>query len=115
MSYKTTNYLNNLTKGHYPAPYIILDTMIRGYSSTFDEALQLESKSFGKLVCTPEAKNLIALFLMIEETKKPELFVNPSKTLDIKSIVVCGAGVMGAGIAQLAAIKNYNVYMRYIN
>jgi 3-hydroxyacyl-CoA dehydrogenase/enoyl-CoA hydratase/3-hydroxybutyryl-CoA epimerase len=115
MSYKTTNFLNTMTKGHYPAPYIILDTMIKGYSSTFDRALELEAKSFGKLVCTPEAKNLIALFLMIEETKKPELFVNPSRIIQVKKIGIIGAGQMGAGIAQLAALKNYYVYMKDVD
>jgi heterodisulfide reductase subunit A-like polyferredoxin len=89
--------------------------MIKGYATTFDHALEREAKSFGKLACTPEAKNLIALFLMIEETKKIELFVNPSKVIDVKKIGVIGAGVMGAGIAQLAATKGFSVYMRDVD
>lgn len=115
IDYITKNNLDKLTKGHYPAPYVALETVLKGYKMKFKYACLLEAESFGRLSCTREAKNLINLFLMMEDTKKLEHVCEPSKIKEINKIGVIGAGIMGAGISQLAALKNHHVYMRDID
>jgi 3-hydroxyacyl-CoA dehydrogenase/enoyl-CoA hydratase/3-hydroxybutyryl-CoA epimerase len=116
LEYQTNNYLNSLTKGHYPAPYVALHTIMSAYTApTLEEASKIEITNFGKLVCTRQAKSLISLFQMIEGTKRIENYCNPTKLIPVTKLGVVGSGVMGSGIAQLAAFKNYQVYMKDID
>merc|ERR1711992_446455 len=71
-----------------------------------------EREKFGELVATTESKGLISLFHGQTECKKNKFGkpTNPSKTLG-----VLGAGLMGAGIAQVSVDKGYTTVLKDMN
>ena len=108
------------TKGHYPAPLAALSVVEKGFAKPFAEALELEVEGVGTLIGTPVMRSLVGLFFRMEEVKKETgvealgagARVKPRK---IVRVGVLGAGVMGGGIAQLAADKGFPTRMKDIN
>jgi len=100
------------TKGHYPAPLAAL-----AFGGDFAKSLELEVEGVGSLIGTPVMRSLVGLFFRMEEVKKETgvealgASVTPRK---IARVGVLGAGVMGGGIAQLAADKGYPTRMKDI-
>lgn len=97
------------TRGNYPAPIEIIDCVEEGYKFGFLEGLEKESISFGKMAATPESKALVELFFAMQKAKK-----NPEKKLarSIEKVAVLGAGLMGAGIADVSANNNFKVLLK---
>src|SRR5262249_27416923 len=100
------------TRGHYPAPLEALETMRKGLGMRFHDALALEADGASRLVGTAVMKNLMNLFFRMEEVKKET--GNGAAPRKVARVGVLGAGVMGGGIAQLAADKGYPVRMKDI-
>jgi 3-hydroxyacyl-CoA dehydrogenase / enoyl-CoA hydratase / 3-hydroxybutyryl-CoA epimerase len=108
------------TKGHYPAPLAALSVVEKGFNRPFAEALELEVEGVGSLIGTPVMRSLMGLFFRMEEVKK-ETGVEAlggegakAKPRKISRVGVLGAGVMGGGIAQLAADKGFPTRMKDI-
>jgi 3-hydroxyacyl-CoA dehydrogenase/enoyl-CoA hydratase/3-hydroxybutyryl-CoA epimerase len=102
------------TKGHYPAPLAALEAVRKGFGSPLSRALEAEVAGVSTLVGTPTMRNLVNLFFRMEEVKK-ETGVGPNiSPRKVRRIGVLGAGVMGGGIAQLAADKGYPARMKDI-
>jgi len=102
------------TKGHYPAPLEALEAIRKGSGAGFARALEYEVEGVSRLVGTPTMRNLVNLFFRMEEVKK-ETGVGPGvRPRKVSRVGVLGAGVMGGGIAQLAADKGYPVRMKDI-
>jgi len=74
-----------------------------------DAGYEAESKGFAELAMTPQSKGLMGLFKGQTECKKNR-FGTP-KT-QIKTVAVLGAGLMGAGIAQVSVDKGYHVILK---
>ena len=106
------------TKGHYPAPLAALSVVEKGFGAPFEKALELEVEGIGGLIGTPTMRNLVGLFFRMEEVKKETgveaLGVGAVKPRKIGRVGVLGAGVMGGGIAQLAADRGLPVRMKDI-
>lgn len=96
------------TKGHYPAQPLALEVTVDGLGRSAERAYEEEARAFGALAVTPECKNLILVFKLMEGAKKraPE-----GQARDIESAAVIGAGVMGAGIAELFAYGSTPVHI----
>ena len=92
------------TNGLYPAPLKILDSIRAGLDGGATAGYEAERTKFGELVATSESRGLISLFHGQTECKKNKFGApaKPSNTLGI-----LGAGLMGAGIAQ---VLNKNKY-----
>jgi 3-hydroxyacyl-CoA dehydrogenase/enoyl-CoA hydratase/3-hydroxybutyryl-CoA epimerase len=105
------------TRGNYPAPLKILDTLADNAGRNKADALKRESKAFGDLAITDVSKRLIELFFATERVKK-QTGVSGAK-LDpsdkVKHVGLLGAGVMGGGIAHVLAAKNIPVRMKDVN
>merc|ERR1719288_646810 len=101
-----------MSHGLYPAPLEILRVIRTGLDKGSKEGYAAESAGFGKLSATPESKGLISLFHGQTECKKNKFGkpANPSKTLGI-----LGAGLMGAGIAQVSVDKGYTTVLKDMN
>merc|ERR1719346_770691 len=92
------------TNGLYPAPLKILEVIRTGLDKGLGSAAgyKAEHVGFGHLAATSESKALIGLFHGQTECKKNK-FGKPAKPT--KSIGILGAGLMGAGIAQVSIDK----------
>ena len=102
------------TKGHYPAPLEALEAIRKGFGGPLSKALEYEVEGVSRLVGTPTMRSLVNLFFRMEEVKK-ETGVGPGVApRKVSRIGVLGAGVMGGGIAQLAADKGYPARMKDI-
>ncbi|QDG50734.1 fatty acid oxidation complex subunit alpha FadJ [Persicimonas caeni] len=99
----------------YPAPFAAIDVIETGYKDGFDAGLQAEGDAFAKLVKDDVAKNLINLFFMKQEVDKAKPFPWNTKAYPVDKIGVLGAGLMGAGIAQVAAYKGYEVRLKDVD
>jgi 3-hydroxyacyl-CoA dehydrogenase/enoyl-CoA hydratase/3-hydroxybutyryl-CoA epimerase len=97
------------TKGNYPAPFKIIDSVEYGYANGFDKGLRNESRLFGELAVTPESRALVQLFFAMNEAKKNPL---ESKKREITNIGVLGAGLMGSGIAQVSVEDGFHVWLK---
>jgi len=100
------------TNGLYPAPLKILEAVRAGLDEGAAGGYKAEREKFGELVATSESKGLISLFHGQTECKKNKFGkpANPSKTLGI-----LGAGLMGAGIAQVSVDKGYTTVLKDMN
>ena len=103
------------TGGHYPAPLRILDILGAHVSGSVDASLAAEARAAAELVVGPVCKNLVHVYHLREAARKgtgtadPQLAPTP-----VKSLGVLGAGIMGGGIAHLAADNGVQVYMKDI-
>lgn len=91
------------TQGNYPAPMYIIDCIEAGLDDP-KKGYAKEAYLFGKLVMTPESKQLREIFFATTEMKK-ESGVEGVKPAKVKSIGVLGGGLMGGGIAFVSATK----------
>jgi 3-hydroxyacyl-CoA dehydrogenase/enoyl-CoA hydratase/3-hydroxybutyryl-CoA epimerase/3-hydroxyacyl-CoA dehydrogenase/enoyl-CoA hydratase/3-hydroxybutyryl-CoA epimerase/enoyl-CoA isomerase len=88
------------TGGHYPAPPVILETILAGSAVDAAAAGTIESAAFAKLVATPVAGHLVRVFKIGERNRRDTGVANdvpPAAPFTTPAIV--GAGIMGAGIA----------------
>ena len=100
-----------------PAPWEALRAIEIGLSQGIGEGLAYERKANGKLFTESRAsRNLINLFLLREQARKSSLHAAAGgEGHRIRRVGVVGAGVMGAGIAQLAAVKGMEVVVQEVN
>jgi 3-hydroxyacyl-CoA dehydrogenase/enoyl-CoA hydratase/3-hydroxybutyryl-CoA epimerase len=99
------------TKGHYPAPLKALEAITIGLTEGMAAGLAAESRFFGELATSETTRNLIALFLLGLAQRKAA-FQGLPKADAPRDIAVVGAGLMGSGIAQVAAIGGATVRVR---
>lgn len=99
--------------GHrLPAPIAILSCVFEGMQLPFDRALQIESKYFGRLLSGTVAQNIIGTtFLARQSALKGARRPHGHDILKISRLGVVGAGMMGAGIAQVAAKAGIEVVL----
>ena len=100
------------TQGVYPAPLKILEVTRAGLEKGGVEGYDAEADGFATLGMTPHSKALKSIFFAQTESKKNR-FGNPKKPA--KNIAVLGAGLMGAGIAQVSIDKDMNVILKDTN
>jgi len=100
------------TLGLYPSPLAILDVVERGYDEGLSEGYAYESKRFGLLAMTNEAKSLMHLFFAQTALKKNR-YGQPAKKAT--TIGVLGAGLMGSGIADVSANKGLRTLMKDVS
>jgi 3-hydroxyacyl-CoA dehydrogenase/enoyl-CoA hydratase/3-hydroxybutyryl-CoA epimerase len=100
----------------YPALPAALRAIRSGYQQPGRAGFACERDEFARVVFTPTASNLIELFLTRERARKPATWVTQGhKPSPVRKVAVVGAGVMGAGIAQLVALSGFPVVLKDIN
>uniref|UniRef100_A0A8B9LJF8 Trifunctional enzyme subunit alpha, mitochondrial n=1 Tax=Astyanax mexicanus TaxID=7994 RepID=A0A8B9LJF8_ASTMX len=97
------------TKGLYPAPLKIIECVQTGIEKGSAEGYKVESEHFGKLAMSSESNALIGLYQGQVACKKNN-FGKPEK--DVKKLAILGAGLMGAGIAQVSVDKGISTILK---
>ncbi|MEI6800877.1 MAG: 3-hydroxyacyl-CoA dehydrogenase NAD-binding domain-containing protein [Pseudomonadota bacterium] len=99
------------TLGVYPAARAVLQAAYEGALVGFDTALRVEARAFTSVLLDPTAGAMIrSLFLNKEALDKgARRPVLPDES--VRCLGVVGAGMMGAGIAHVAAMAGINVVL----
>jgi enoyl-CoA hydratase / long-chain 3-hydroxyacyl-CoA dehydrogenase len=98
--------IDKATSGRFPAPYAILDAVRAGVEGGEAAGFAAEAKGFGRLGMTPESVALRGLFFSVTATKRAAAAPGDSSgvaPLEVGTLGVLGAGLMGAGIALVGA------------
>ncbi len=104
---KATEKVLKETHGHYPAPLEALRLAVGAQATPLDVGLANEAEALARLAVSPVCKNLVTIFKLSEEAKKLGKLADGRDAATIARVGVIGAGVMGAGIAVLAAEKGF--------
>ncbi len=86
----------------YPAPFRALEALEAALTRPLQEGLDIEARIVGELVPTETTRNLLWLFRSQNALKRDSGGIEASPRR-VERIGVLGAGIMGGGIAQLAA------------
>ena len=98
--------------GAYPAPKALLSAVYEGSLVPFDTALKIEARWFTNIVMNPSSSAMIrSLFISKGALEKGA--VRPKEVPDqrVKTVGVLGSGMMGAGIALVAAQAGVEVVL----
>ncbi|MCX7287445.1 MAG: enoyl-CoA hydratase-related protein, partial [Rhodobacterales bacterium] len=99
------------TMGVYPAAKALLAAVYEGALVPFDTALKIEARHFTSVLINPSSSAMIrSLFINKEALEKG---ANRPRVADqtVKKLGVIGAGMMGAGIAYVAANAGIEVVL----
>ena len=104
--------LRALSSDNYPAPIAILACLFEGVQVPFDKGLLVESRYFAKLITDPVSRNIIRTTFvnkgLAEKGARRPADVPPFK---VSKLGILGAGMMGAGIAFVAARAGIEVVL----
>ncbi|MGB7347485.1 MAG: 3-hydroxyacyl-CoA dehydrogenase NAD-binding domain-containing protein [Pirellulaceae bacterium] len=99
-----------------------LESAVKAIESGFrfgKDGFFVERTEFTKLLATAACQNLLQLFFAREKARNPKTWttddVRAAHDLPIQRVGVIGAGAMGAGIGQLAALRGFDVVMKEVN
>ncbi len=104
------------THGTLPAPEKALAAAVEGALVDFDTAAQIEGRYFIELATGQIAKNLIGtFFFQLNETKAGGSRPSGVERRRSTKVAVLGAGMMGAGIAQVTAAAEIDVVLKDVS
>lgn len=94
-----------------PALNEALEAVKVGIKQGINAGLAQEREAAGRLAMTPACHHLVNVFLQREAARKTE----DHEKSRVHRVGVVGAGTMGAGIAQLAAMKDHEVIVQEVD
>jgi 3-hydroxyacyl-CoA dehydrogenase/enoyl-CoA hydratase/3-hydroxybutyryl-CoA epimerase len=94
-----------------PAPAEAIESVRIGLQQGITAGLAQEREAAARLALTPACRNLVTLFFQREAARKLDGTV---AVPEVRRVGVVGAGVMGAGIVQLAALRGCEVVVQEI-
>ncbi|UAA37706.1 enoyl-CoA hydratase/isomerase family protein [Paraneptunicella aestuarii] len=104
------------TRGLLPAPEQIIDMAVEALRLPVDRALTLESRKLAYLVTTPQAKNLIrTFFFQLNDLNNGGSRPAVEQRFKVQKLGVIGAGMMGQGIAYVAAKAGIDVVLKDVS
>jgi 3-hydroxyacyl-CoA dehydrogenase / enoyl-CoA hydratase / 3-hydroxybutyryl-CoA epimerase len=106
--------MKNRVPDDMPAPAEAFEAVRIGLRQGIQAGLEREREANARLMNTDACRNLMGLFFERERARKlPASF--PTSDPPLQRIGVVGAGTMGAGIAQLAAIRGFQVVVQEVD
>ena len=105
--------INEKTRDNYPAQRHAMASVYEGSLVDFDTASRIESRYFSKTVCGQVAKNMVGTFwYQMNHIKKGGSRPPGEPRSRVTKVGVLGAGMMGAGIAYVAASRGVEVVLK---
>jgi len=100
------------SQGNYPAITHILSCVFEGGVVGFDAALELESRYFAACAMSQESRNMIGtLWYQLQAIERGASRPAGQERRLVKRLGILGAGMMGAGIAHVAAKAGIDVLL----
>jgi 3-hydroxyacyl-CoA dehydrogenase / enoyl-CoA hydratase / 3-hydroxybutyryl-CoA epimerase len=100
------------TYGNYPALDAIQSVVYRGMLVPIDTALRIEAKAFVKLMRDPRARNMVRTqFINLQQANRLARRPPDVARKRFSRIGVLGAGLMGSGVAHVAARAGIDVVL----
>jgi 3-hydroxyacyl-CoA dehydrogenase/enoyl-CoA hydratase/3-hydroxybutyryl-CoA epimerase len=110
------NLRKQLKGANYPAPHHIMAAAVEGAQVDFDTASEIEGRYFVDLVTSQVAKNMIqAFFFDLQRVSGSRGRGEDVETFRSTKVIVLGAGMMGAGIAYVAAKAGIEVVLKDVS
>jgi 3-hydroxyacyl-CoA dehydrogenase/enoyl-CoA hydratase/3-hydroxybutyryl-CoA epimerase len=107
----TERLIRNRVPDDMPAPHEALEAVRIGLDRGITAGLEQEREAAARLATSSACQNLIGLFFQREAARKL-----PDKSIpQVQRLGVVGAGIMGAGIVQLAALSGCEVVVQEVN
>ncbi len=108
--------LHEQNYGLFPAPRVILETLVEGSKVDFDTACRIQSRNFTKLVLGKEAQNMSKAFWYdFNSIKDGESRPKGYGKFRPKKVGIIGAGQMGSGIAYVCLMNGMSVILKDIS
>ncbi len=95
-----------------PAPQEALETVRVGLKQGIEAGMDSEREAAARLASGSACRNLVRLFFLREKARKVTV---PAGLAEVRRVGVIGAGTMGAGIAQLALFRGYEVVVQEVS
>jgi 3-hydroxyacyl-CoA dehydrogenase/enoyl-CoA hydratase/3-hydroxybutyryl-CoA epimerase len=113
---KGRDMVQSKTRGHYPAPFAALRAVEAGLAKGIEHGLAVEAEEFGKLVVSDVSRRLTEIFYATQALKKdPGVKDSSVKPRQVERLAILGGGLMGSGIAFVAADKGVQVRVKEMN
>jgi 3-hydroxyacyl-CoA dehydrogenase/enoyl-CoA hydratase/3-hydroxybutyryl-CoA epimerase len=98
-----------------PAPTEALEAVRVGLKRGMAEGLAREREAAGRLALSGACRHLVGLFFQHEKARRLPESLAALRPPEVHRVGVVGAGTMGAGIVQLAALKGCEVWVQEVN
>ncbi len=105
------------TAGAFDAPKTVLAVVQEGCRLSFDRGLEVEARAFARIATSDQAKDMIRTFWYHRQAAEKHLdlpALPAGESAGIRKVAVLGAGMMGGGLAFVAASAGYDVVLRDI-
>ena len=100
------------TQNNFPAPRHILSAVFEGCQTDMDTGLKAELRHFVTVACSVVSKNMIRTsFFGVADAAKLKYRPAGIPLREVDSVGLIGAGMMGCGIAQVAAMAGLKVVL----
>lgn len=112
MTYVGANaMINGRTQGVFPAAKALLSSAYEGALVPFDVALKIEARHFTSVLLNPSSSAMIRTLFIGKEALEKGANRPAAPDQSVKVLGVIGAGMMGAGIAYVAANAGISVVL----
>ena len=103
------------TAGAYKAPEAAIQAIYEGTLLGFDAGMRVEARYFAQCVISDQAKDMIRTFWYHQNAVKKLEGLPRLKDSQIRVVGILGAGMMGAGLATVSALRGYSVVIKDID
>ncbi len=107
--------LEKKTAGAFRAPELAITVVHEGMAMPFDQALEIEARAFARIATSDQAKDMMRTIWFLRTAAEKHEGLPTAADAELEKVGVLGAGMMGAGLAFVAAKAGYEVVLKDLN